>query len=114
MGLWGAISGYISINEDGKTVYGAYFNHDSETAGLGAEIKDNKSWQESFNGKEIFDSESKEVVLSVKKKVENKRCEVDAITGATLTSDGVSKMLQDGLKPYAKFLNNVSNLKEEK
>ncbi|MBQ7514214.1 MAG: Na(+)-translocating NADH-quinone reductase subunit C, partial [Prevotella sp.] len=49
MGLWGGISGYISIDDEGK-VYGAYFNHESETAGLGAEIKDSQTWQEKFIG----------------------------------------------------------------
>ena len=113
MGLWGAIRGYISINSDGNTVYGAYFNHDSETAGLGAEIKDNTAWQQLFKGKTIFSEDGNKVILAVKKKVENKDSEVDAITGATLTSDGVSLMLQDGLQPYAKFLTD-NKQKEEK
>jgi hypothetical protein len=46
MGLWGPISGYIALNDDKATIYGAYFNHESETAGLGAEIKDNLKWQQ--------------------------------------------------------------------
>lgn len=107
MGLWGPISGYISINEDCKTIYGAYFNHESETAGLGAEIKDNEDWQKSFKDKLIFDEEGKNVILSVNKKVDNPKSQVDAITGATLTSDGVSLMLQDGLKQYSKFFFGV-------
>ena len=49
MGLWGGISGYMAVKTDG-TVYGAYFNHESETAGLGAEIKDSQEWQEKFIG----------------------------------------------------------------
>lgn len=109
MGLWGPISGYISINEDGKTIYGAYFNHESETAGLGAEIKDNEDWQKSFKDKLIFDEEGKNVILSVNKKVDNPKSQVDAITGATLTSDGVSLMLQDGLKQYSKFFYRSQN-----
>ena len=44
MGLWGGISGFLAIDDAGK-VYGAYFNHESETAGLGAEIKDSQKWQ---------------------------------------------------------------------
>lgn len=109
MGLWGPISGYISINEDCKTIYGAYFNHESETAGLGAEIKDNEDWQKSFKDKLIFDEEGKNVILSVNKKVDNPKSQVDAITGATLTSDGVSLMLQDGLKQYSKFFFRSQN-----
>ena len=69
MGLWGGISGYLAIDPEGK-VYGAYFNHEGETAGLGAEIKDSQAWQEKFIGKQIWDEQGN-VVLSVVKKVEN-------------------------------------------
>ena len=95
MGLWGGISGYIAINGD-NTVYGAYFNHESETAGLGAEIKDSQEWQEKFIGKKIYD-ENGNVVLSVVKKVEDAAAQVDCVTGATLTSNGVDAMLKDCL-----------------
>jgi len=98
MGLWGGISGYIAIDKDGK-VYGAYFNHDSETAGLGAEIKDSKAWQEKFIGKKIF-AEDGSVILSVVKKVDNPDSQVDCVTGATLTSNGVDAMIKDGLKNF--------------
>ena len=96
MGLWGGISGYLAVKGDG-TVYGAYFNHESETAGLGAEIKDSQEWQEKFIGKKIFD-ENGNVILSVVKKVENPESQVDCVTGATLTSNGVDAMLKDCLK----------------
>ncbi len=96
MGLWGGISGYVAIDDEGK-VYGAYFNHESETAGLGAEIKDSQAWQEKFIGKKIWD-ENGNVVLSVVKKVEDPATQVDCVTGATLTSNGVDAMLKDGLK----------------
>ena len=104
MGLWGGISGYISINEDKSTVYGAYFNHESETAGLGAEIKDSKAWQDKFQGKKVFKDGSDEVVLSVVKKVDAPDCQVDAVTGATLTSDGVNDMLHECISKYKNFL----------
>ncbi len=98
MGLWGGISGYMSVRIDpekgGFSVYGAYFNHESETAGLGAEIKDSREWQEKFIGKRIFDDEAKHVVLSIVKKVENPDCQVDVVTGATLTSNGVDEMIK--------------------
>ena len=96
MGLWGGISGYLAVDKDEK-VYGAYFNHESETAGLGAEIKDDVSWQEKFIGKKIFDAEGN-VILSVVKKVEHPESQVDCVTGATLTSNGVDAMLKEGLK----------------
>lgn len=105
MGLWGGISGYIAINEDKATVYGAYFNHEGETAGLGAEIKDNANWQKMFQGKHLFKEGQTGIALSVSKKVSDPNTEVDAVTGATLTSNGVSEMLHEGLAPYVKFLN---------
>lgn len=110
MGLWGPIWGYIAIGEDKNTVDGAYFNHDSETAGLGAEIKDSKAWQAKFIGKKIFataDATSDAVALAVKKTsdIKNPASEVDGVTGATLTSNGVSDMLRECLGEYKVFLN---------
>ena len=96
MGLWGGISGYLAVDKEEK-VFGAYFNHESETAGLGAEIKDSQAWQEKFIGKKIFD-ENGNVILSVVKKVESPESQVDCVTGATLTSNGVDAMLKDCLK----------------
>ena len=112
MGLWGGISGYLAIDPEGK-VYGAYFNHDSETAGLGAEIKDSQEWQERFIGKQIWDEQGN-VILSVVKKVDNPATQVDCVTGATLTSNGVDAMLKDGLKDFktyafGKLLETVAN-----
>jgi len=98
MGLWGGISGYLAVDKENK-VFGAYFNHESETAGLGAEIKDSQVWQEKFIGKKIFD-ENGNVILSVVKKVEDPESQVDCVTGATLTSNGVDAMLKDGLKNF--------------
>lgn len=106
MGLWGPISGYIALNADKSTVYGVYFNHESETAGLGAEIKDNKAWQEKFQGKKLFkNGDDKAVALSVEKKVEDPTTQVDAVTGATLTSNGVRDMLHEALGKYLVFIN---------
>ena len=105
MGLWGGISGYISIHgDDTPTVYGAYFNHESETAGLGAEIKDSQAWQEKFIGKKVFvdGSDTHEVALSVVKKVEDPTTQVDCVTGATLTSNGVDDMIKTCLKDAGK------------
>ena len=96
MGLWGGISGYLAVDKDNK-VFGAYFNHESETAGLGAEIQDSQAWQEKFIGKKIFD-ENGNVILSVVKKVDAPESQVDCVTGATLTSNGVDAMLKDCLK----------------
>ena len=103
MGLWGGISGFIALNDDKNTVYGAYFNHESETAGLGAEIKDSRAWQEKFIGKKVFDGKHN-VAISVVKNVEQPEYQVDCVTGATLTSNGVSEMLQKGFSQYAETL----------
>lgn len=105
MGLWGPIWGYIAVNEDGNTVYGAYFNHEGETAGLGSEIKDSKAWQDLFKGKTIYGADGKPV-LCVKKtsEIKDRSCEVDGVTGATLTSVGVSNMLQEGFAKYRNYL----------
>ena len=107
MGLWGGISGYISIHGDETpTVYGAYFNHESETAGLGAEIKDSQAWQEKFIGKKVFVEGTQDVAISIVKKVEDPTTQVDVVTGATLTSNGVNDMIKQGLKAAAqKYLN---------
>ena len=97
MGLWGGISGFISYHGDETpTVYDAYFNHESETAGLGAEIKDSQAWQEKFIGKKVYvdGSDTHEVALSVVKKVDDPTTQVDCVTGATLTSNGVNDMIK--------------------
>ena len=105
MGFWGGISGFVSIHgDDVPTVYGAYFNHESETAGLGAEIKDSQAWQEKFIGKKVYvdGSDTHDVALSVVKKVEDPTTQVDVVTGATLTSNGVDDMIKTCLKDAGK------------
>lgn len=101
-GLWGPLWGYISVNKDGQTVYGAFFNHEGETAGLGARIVE-EWFQTSFNGKTIF--AGGEVALGVYKAGKapaslSSDCYVDAVTGATLTSNGVHDMLQACIGQY--------------
>ena len=103
MRRWVGISAYVSVDDDLNTIYGAYFNHESETAGLGSENKDSQAWQEKFQGKKIY-SDDGQLAIGVVKKVENPASEVDCVTGATLTSDGVSAMLRDGLKSYIESL----------
>ena len=105
MGLWGPIWGYVALDDDKNTIFGAYFNHESETAGLGAEIKDSKAWQDQFRGKKVFAADGETIAIAVKKKadVKNPESECDAVTGATLTSDGVSLMLQESFAKYKDF-----------
>lgn len=106
-GLWGGLWGYIALNADKKTVFGTYFYHESETAGLGARIGE-RWFQEQFNGKPVFAGDNQgEVALSVVKAGASKsEIEINGVTGATLTSNGVSNMLRDGLGAYLDFINN--------
>lgn len=104
-GLWGGLWGYISIDEDKQHVFGTYFDHESETAGLGARIKE-RWFQEQFNGKPIFTDNPQQVALTVVKEGQSKtETEIDGVTGATLTSKGVAGMVTDGLQTYIEFLN---------
>lgn len=107
-GLWDGIWGYIALNADKNTVYGAYFSHKSETAGLGARITEYEGFQKQFEGKKVQTESGDAVALSVVKKGKDvqglsadSRC--DAVTGATLTSDGVNNMLHDCLGRYMTF-----------
>ena len=102
-GLWGAIWGYVSLNEDKNTVYGTYFSHASETPGLGAEIA-TEHFQDEFKNKQVMEGES--IALSVVKngKVENPDFQVDGISGGTITSNGVDAMLKGCMAHYTKFL----------
>ncbi len=107
-GLWGELWGYLALKNDFRTVYGVYMSHASETAGLGARITE-EQFQEKFIGKMVFnEGDFAEVLLGVKKKVETPDSEVDAITGATLTSDGVDDMFKTSLTPYNKFFESLT------
>lgn len=103
-GLWGTIWGYIAVNDDCETIYGAYFSHESETAGLGALIAE-KSFQDEFKGKKL-QGENGEYLSVIKhgSKVQNPEVECDGISGATLTSNGVTNMLHEYLAMYKNYL----------
>ena len=107
-GLWGPIWGYIAMNADGQTIYGAYFGHQGETPGLGAEIE-RPAFSSQFEGKSIFGSNGAfESVLVVKKGQEPAgRAYVNAVSGGTITSQGVQKMLYSSLEPYTAFFKNL-------
>lgn len=105
VGLWGAIWGYVALNDDKDTVYGVYFSHASETPGLGAEIA-TEAFQNEFSGKKTL--ENGQVALDVMKngKVSNPGYQVDGISGGTITSVAVGSMLKSCLGNYTKFLTN--------
>ena len=106
-GLWGPIWGYISLTDDFNTVYGAYFDHKSETPGLGAEIK-TALFQKQFRNKRLYDENNRFVSVKVLKggDSEGNPHGVDAISGGTITSKGVEKMLDDWLSQYNTFIMN--------
>jgi len=104
-GLWDKIWGNIAIQDDLSTIAGVYFGHKAETPGLGAEIKDNAKWKERFNNKQIFQNGVFKPV-NVKKKGYTAN-DVEAISGATVTSDGVGEMLQRGIGYYEAYLTKL-------
>jgi Na+-transporting NADH:ubiquinone oxidoreductase subunit C len=104
-GLWGPIWGFVSLDDDMNTIYGANFDHEGETPGLGAEIA-TPVFQSQFNGKEIFDESGKLVSITVTKVGQNapEEHKVDGISGGTITSKGLEKMLLDDFTTYQEFL----------
>lgn len=104
-GLWGAIWGYLALNDDCNSIYGVYFSHASETPGLGAEIAGDK-FQKLFPGKKVY-NEGGEVALAIVKKVTDEAVQVNAISGATITSNGVADMLKLKLAPYYNYLQSL-------
>ena len=108
-GLWDAIWGYIALESDRNTIKGAVFDHKAETAGLGAEIT--QQWfMDRFVGEKVFDNVGKLVGISVSKTnndpkdLDKTDHEVDAISGATITGDGVSDMIIERLTHYQPYL----------
>ena len=104
-GLWGAIWGYMALNDDRNTVFGVFFNHAGETPGLGAEIV-TENFRNPFIGKHLLNANNEFVSIAIEKagtKVEG-RDQVDAISGGTITSKGVETMLSTSLGNYEKFL----------
>lgn len=103
-GLWGPIWGYISLDDDKNTVFGADFSHAGETPGLGAEIV-NASFSNQFIGKKVFQNgEFKSIAVVKPGKSAAGQDYVDGISGGTITSQGVDHMITASLGGYVKFL----------
>lgn len=104
-GLWGGIWGYLGLKSDKNTIDGIYFGHESETPGLGAEISTEK-FQSQFAGKHIKNAAGEAVSVAVLKKGKTAEGQeqVDAVTGATLTCNGVSAMLGEAVNKYKNYL----------
>lgn len=107
-GLWGPIWGYLGLESDLETIAGANFDHASETPGLGAEIADS-SFEDQFIGKRIFDEDSNFRPVTVIKGTAppDDPHRVDGISGGTITSNGVTNMLRDGLKVYKSYFEKL-------
>ena len=106
-GLWDAIWGYIALEDDRNTIVGASFDHKGETPGLGAEI--NQYWfEDQFIGKTIFDEKNNFVSVKAVKDgaPQGDMHGVDAISGGTITSDGVSNMISERLEHYLPYFKN--------
>lgn len=106
-GLWGAVWGNVALASDFNTIIGVTFDHESETPGLGAEITTEK-FQAPFAGKQILDENGKVIAIRVKKHADPQGMhEVDAITGGTMTSNGMDAMLTTDLPRYQKFIDGI-------
>ena len=107
-GLWDKIWGTIAIKDDFNTIAGVSFDHVTETAGLGAEIKDSEAFKKQFVGKELYNDAGKYVsVAVVKGGVKKPDHQVDAIAGATITSNGVTEMMYKGLAVYTPYFDSL-------
>ena len=108
-GLWGPIWGYIAVESDGSTIYGAYFSHQGETPGLGAEIA-KPAFADQFNGKHLYkggEFKSISVIKNGNAPTDGSDY-VDGISGGTITSKGVQSMLKSCLSCYQAFFNPLS------
>ena len=112
-GLWGPVWGYIAFQNDGKTIAGAYFDHESETPGLGAKIKDEAWFREKFVGKTVNFGTEPLFNLSKNAEATGATNTVDAITGATMTSKGLNDALNVWFKAYEKHFQDNANAEEE-
>jgi Na+-transporting NADH:ubiquinone oxidoreductase subunit C len=103
-GLWGPIFGYVSLKSDMNTIYGVTFDHKGETPGLGAEIN-TTGFESMFIGKKLYESD-KFISIGVLKggAKHDDPHNVDAISGGTITSKGLEKMLKDCIVKYNDYL----------
>lgn len=104
-GLWGPVWGYIAFNADCTEIVGAYFDHEGETPGLGAKIKDEAWFREEFVGKEVNFAKPDDSFDIIKGGApKDDKSAVDAITGATMTCNGLDAALDTWFKAYMPFL----------
>lgn len=96
-GLWSTMYGFLALGEDVNTVVGFGFYAHGETPGLGGEV-DNPNWKAQWPNKQIFDKDGNVAIKLMKGGVNPSSAgainQVDGLSGATLTSDGVTRLLQ--------------------
>ncbi len=109
-GLWGPIWGYVGLKSDMATIVSANFDHASETPGLGAEISES-DFEEQFSGKRIFDEDGSFRPVRVVKggAPPDDPHAVDAISGGTITSNGVQNMIREGLEAYKPYFEKIKS-----
>lgn len=100
-GLWGPVWGYLAFNPDRRTLEGAYFDHDSETPGLGGKIKDDPAFRAQFSGKIVDFNDEKPFSIVKGGAPAGKANAIDAITGATMTSKGLDEAIVTWLNAYS-------------
>ena len=110
-GLWDAIWGYVSVDEN-MVVQGVYFDHKSETPGLGANIKQ-RYFMDDFTGESLLDGSRLAGIKVAKGNNDplNERKDdnaVDALAGATITGNGVSAMIRESMNLYKDYLETIS------
>jgi Na+-transporting NADH:ubiquinone oxidoreductase subunit C len=107
-GLWDEIWGNIAVEDDFTTIAGVAFDHKAETPGLGAEIKDNPAFPRQFQGKKIYKEDGTYTSVVVRKGgAVHDRYEVDGISGATITGNGVAEMLYRGIRYYEPYFESL-------
>jgi Na+-transporting NADH:ubiquinone oxidoreductase subunit C len=109
-GLWGPIWGFVALDSDMSTIYGAKFDHKQETPGLGAEIKDN-FFSDKFKGQKL--REASPYFTIIKGGRETDIHSVDGITGGTITSVGVGEMIDRTIYIYKPYFESVTNSSEQ-
>lgn len=102
-GLWGPMWGYVALEQDMNTVSGVVLDHAGETPGLGAEVATPKH-QAMYKGKTLFEGDEFVSITLRKGGAKDEAHEVDAISGGTKTSDGVTDMLKKSLGAYLPLL----------
>jgi Na+-transporting NADH:ubiquinone oxidoreductase subunit C len=108
-GLWSTLYGFIALEENGNDIFGLQFYDHAETPGLGAEV-DNPRWKAQWQGKKLRDDNGN-LMIQVAKVAKAREHHIDALAGATLTSDGVDNLVKFwmGKSGFELFISNLKS-----